>query len=325
MNRFSVLDGWRGISILAVLACHLLPLGPKSLMLNEMAGPVGMSLFFTLSGFLITQFLLTHDSVLDFLSRRFFRIAPLGWLACLVAVVWSNSPPEAYVSHFLFVANRMQGHLTEVGSHLWSLCVEVQFYATIALVFAAGGRRALYLVVPACLAITANRVVHHAYVNIDTFLRVDEILAGAILALAHADKLGKWPARLLSSVNCYVLLALLLVCSHPASGPMNYLRPYVAAMLVGATLYAPPQAFARILNSRVLFYIATISFALYVVHHFLAYLPIFNSDNKTLKYAMRPVLFGVSFLLAHLSTFYFERPLIEFGKKLSIGRARVHP
>src|ERR1700756_2090390 len=47
------LDGLRAISICLVLAAHLLPLGPKALHLNSTAGPMGMSLFFVLSGYLI--------------------------------------------------------------------------------------------------------------------------------------------------------------------------------------------------------------------------------------------------------------------------------
>ncbi|MGB1648440.1 MAG: acyltransferase family protein [Cycloclasticus sp.] len=56
-NYFHVLDGWRGLSILFVLATHLLPMGPKVLRLNETSGPIGMALFFTLSGFFNNKFL----------------------------------------------------------------------------------------------------------------------------------------------------------------------------------------------------------------------------------------------------------------------------
>jgi hypothetical protein len=59
-ERFVVLDGWRAISILMVLAAHLLPLGPKVFQLNVAAGLFGMVLFFNLSGFLITHFLLNR-------------------------------------------------------------------------------------------------------------------------------------------------------------------------------------------------------------------------------------------------------------------------
>ncbi|RZA12642.1 MAG: acyltransferase, partial [Proteobacteria bacterium] len=55
VNRLEILDGWRGLSILFVMASHMLPLGPKVWELNVAAGSIGMSLFFTLSGFLITS------------------------------------------------------------------------------------------------------------------------------------------------------------------------------------------------------------------------------------------------------------------------------
>ena len=54
-GRLPALDGLRAISILLVLAAHMLPLGPKILGLNFTAGAMGMSLFFALSGFLIAS------------------------------------------------------------------------------------------------------------------------------------------------------------------------------------------------------------------------------------------------------------------------------
>ena len=56
-TRIPILDGWRATSILCVLGAHLVPLGPKALQLNFVAGAMGMALFFCLSGFLIVQFL----------------------------------------------------------------------------------------------------------------------------------------------------------------------------------------------------------------------------------------------------------------------------
>jgi peptidoglycan/LPS O-acetylase OafA/YrhL len=49
LSRLAILDGWRAVSILLVLAAHMLPLGPKRLIINVMVGSIGMSLFFTLS------------------------------------------------------------------------------------------------------------------------------------------------------------------------------------------------------------------------------------------------------------------------------------
>ena len=72
-SRFQVLDGWRGISIVLVLAAHFLPLGPKIWSLNSTVGPMGMALFFSLSGFLITSFLIKQDSVIDFFNTKIFQ------------------------------------------------------------------------------------------------------------------------------------------------------------------------------------------------------------------------------------------------------------
>ena len=56
-DRIGMLDGWRALSILAVLASHWLPLGPHAWGLNAAVGAAGMAIFFTLSGLLIVQLL----------------------------------------------------------------------------------------------------------------------------------------------------------------------------------------------------------------------------------------------------------------------------
>lgn len=315
-DRLAVLDGWRGISILLVLGAHLLPLSPKSWRFNEMAGPMGMALFFTLSGFLITRFLLTHDSIRDFLIRRFFRIVPLAWLALLIALPISGAPGSVYLPNFLFYANLPPYHLAEVADHFWSLCVEVQFYAAVALIVAMLGKRGLYLLIVLCVAVTLHRVVSGAEIEIVTWHRVDEILAGAILALIYAGKLGRVAVSAVSRSSVYLLVVLFAISCHPASGLANYIRPYLAAMLVGTTLYRPPERIAAILRSRSLRYIAAISFALYVYHGLLVHTWLGDGD-KLARYLKRPLLFAATFALAHLSTFQFEHRWIEFGKRLS--------
>lgn len=65
-----MLDGWRGISILIVLASYMLPLGRKHLRANGAAGVFGMILFFALSGFLITSTMIHDPSVRNFLILK---------------------------------------------------------------------------------------------------------------------------------------------------------------------------------------------------------------------------------------------------------------
>src|SRR5437667_9931257 len=83
-DKFPILDGLRAISILLVLADHLLPLGPKILQLNATAGSMGMSLFFALSGFLITSGLIKNPNISEFMARRLARILPLAYVYTMV-------------------------------------------------------------------------------------------------------------------------------------------------------------------------------------------------------------------------------------------------
>lgn len=319
-HYFAVLDGWRGISILLVLATHLLPLGPKFLRLNETSGPMGMSLFFVLSGFLITNFLLHKSSVRDFMIRRLFRIVPLAWLYLIIVLPLFAVDPHTYLANFLFVANWPPMALSVVNSHFWSLCVEVQFYVGIAVIFYLLGEKGLYLIPVICLAVTGYRVYDHVLIAINTYYRVDEILVGGILALAYNHKLGGLLPRLFAWVNPYVMMVLLLISCHPDSGFMNYFRPYFAVTLVASTLYSKQTLLADLLTTRILAYLAATSYALYVIHPALAHSWLGSGDTLT-KYAKRPLLFALLFILAHLSTFYYEKHWIALGKKLTTKSA----
>jgi peptidoglycan/LPS O-acetylase OafA/YrhL len=316
-NRFAMLDGWRALSILLVLAGHLLPLGPKSWLMNEAIAAMGMALFFTLSGFLITRFLAAeHASVRSFIIRRFFRIVPLSWLVCLIVLPLNHAPAATYAAHLLFYGNLPPFWLLEMTSHLWSLCVEMQFYVGIALIVAVLGRRGLYLIPVICLCVTGLRIATGTHISIVTWLRVDEILAGGTVALAYSGWFGPWPMRLAGRLNVYLLLPLLLLASHQAGGALDYLRPYLASATVAASLVSAPPLLARLFEHRITGWIATISYALYIIHGVLMHTWLGTGDLAA-KYLKRPLLVGVTFLLAHLSTYKFEQPCIAYAKRLT--------
>lgn len=315
-QHFGVLDGWRGISILLVLAAHLLPLGPKVLQMNVTAGLLGMVLFFNLSGFLITHFLLNRTDVLDFLIRRLFRILPLVWLyMALVLYVYPVSS-DAWWAHMLFYANYPPKPLIAATDHLWSICVEMHFYLGIAILAAWFKKKGLMLIPLLCIGFTILRVVHDVHFSVITHFRIDDILAGGVLALIYNDKLGKMMRDFLASGSTLILLPLLVISCHPDSGFLHYLRPYVAASLIGVTLLKQQSRLVPWLNHRLLAYIATISYALYVIHLFLPTTWLGSGDILE-KYAKRPLLFLILFIAAHLSTFYYEKRWIALGRKLS--------
>lgn len=314
--KLGVLDGWRAISILLVLAAHLLPLGPKSFHLNETAGAMGMALFFTLSGFLITRLLLKDEGILGFLIKRFFRIIPLAWLVLTISLFINKVDFYVYISHLLFFANLPPISLINSTSHFWSLCVEMQFYVGIALFVRFFGSRSFIALPVVCVLITLYRVTEGAYIDIVTIRRADEILAGCILALVFSKKLGVRINAVLGKANTYIAVLLLAIASHPDGQWMNYLRPYFAAVVVGSTLFDCPPKLANILKCNFFQYIAAISFALYVIHGSLRHTWLGTGDGLE-KYAKRPILFAITFVLAHASTFKMESKFIKLGKNLA--------
>lgn len=321
--HLGVLDGWRGLSILFVLAAHLLPLGPHAWLLNYSIGIVGMAVFFNLSGFLITAHLLKDQQIRSFLVKRFCRVLPLAWLYLAIALVWSAAPWSTWLSHFLFYANLPPKDLLGMTEHLWSLCVEVQFYVGVALLVLLLRRPGLWLLPVLALGFTLLRWWYGVQASSISYFRIDEILAGCILALLyhHPGQFGLNCRRWLGLVPQWPLLLLLVYSSMPQGGGLNFLRPYLAAMLIGATIVAPETLLARMLSARFLIFCASISYALYVIHPILAYTWLGDTDLH-MKYLKRPLFFAVLFLLAYVSTRYYESWFIAQGRKLSARWSR---
>ena len=309
-HNLPVLDGLRATSILLVLACHLLPLGPKALRLNETAGAMGMSLFFALSGFLITSGLMKNAKVHEFVARRLARILPLAYAySAVVFLIFTFQPKKLFFTD-LFTINYLIEYMDPGWTgHLWSLCVEVHFYLAIALVVLFLGKRGLWVVWPACLAITLLRVNAGAYgyLSIATHLRVDEILSGACAATLFSYLRNNATTRFLQGAMSVAAL-LWAVSADPFSGSFQYVRPYATAVLLLASFQYGRANPETVLGSPPLRYIATISYALYVIHPATAHG--WMSEGGTLvKYLLkRPISFTLTFVLAHLSTFYWERP-----------------
>lgn len=215
------LDGLRALALLGIVGYHAgLPVLP--------GGFLGVSCFFTLSGFLITTLLLQERhrfgriDLVAFWGRRLRRLLPA--LLVVVAVVGITTPlwgdPSQverlggdglasifYVANWWFIAaGDSYGALFQSPSplrHVWSLAVEEQFYLLFPPVFvallAAGRRFLLPLVALATAAAAvlpgvlhdAGRSVDRLYFGTDT--RLAELMVGVLLATWWARSGAKAP------------------------------------------------------------------------------------------------------------------------------------
>ena len=245
------LDGVRALAVAAVLLFHADVPGFGG-------GYVGVSVFFTLSGFLITSLLIReHRSAgrIDasgFYARRARRLLPASALCLGGIIVLSGLGAWDQVTHLrtdiwaaaLQVFNwlRLTGD-TSYGDlfaqsagqvspveHYWSLAIEEQFYWVWPLAFAGLAavalrtRRSLILVlgVPALLAVAAAPVIGAVWgpeaAYWSTFARVGEILTGAVAAAVVAERGAPRWARGAAPI-CLALIALAVVFFPSASGP----------------------------------------------------------------------------------------------------------
>ncbi len=300
-DRLPALDGLRAISILLVLAAHMLPLGPKVLQLNSSAAAMGMSLFFCLSGFLIASGLIHNPDVPEFLVKRLARIVPLAYAYTLLTAGFLYFDPETVLWMATFLLN-FRDHTESYNAHFWSLCVEVQFYVAVAIAVAIVGRKGIWIVWPACFAITILRI----NMGEGGDLRMDEILVGACVATLYRKT---WAHRALFPTLLVVVAALLwFASSSPFSGWFNSLRSYATALLLAAVLSNGSNRLVKFLSLRPMRYIATISYALYVIHP-LTVQGWWNEGSVFDRYLFkRPISFLMAFAAAHISTFYWERP-----------------
>lgn len=304
-QRLPALDGLRGIAILLVLLHQLLVVDPSTLgpwarratYLIDI-GWVGVTLFFVLSGFLITHLLLALQAqpgaLRSFYLRRTLRIVPLAWLMVLLMFVLRpafdlpavSSRPDHPAWYLLFVANWAQVFGLG-GSELpsfWSLGVEEQFYllwpALLAGRSARGVLRLSLVVATAGVAVRVAMVTLGAapegiYVN--TFARMDALAAGAALAAALRlpgvpDWLQRQRHRLAMVALGVALLGLLATYGYPRLRPIGQTLGYTLQTLaftlwLASALAADLGGSASALRQGWLRSFGQYSYAIYVFHH----------------------------------------------------------
>jgi peptidoglycan/LPS O-acetylase OafA/YrhL len=200
------LDGLRALAVTAVVLFH----GEWSF---ARGGYLGVSLFFTISGFLIISLLLVERGetgrvhLSRFWTHRARRLLPAAFVT--IAGTWiaagifhlgnaANNRGDAFASMFYFAnwrfiaTSQSYDALFSAPSpflHFWSLSIEEQFYLLIApslvLLFLAPARwrRALIAGFVALIGIAYLIALQHpttAY--LDTFTRLPEVAAGGVLA-----------------------------------------------------------------------------------------------------------------------------------------------
>jgi peptidoglycan/LPS O-acetylase OafA/YrhL len=346
MSNIPGLDGVRAISILMVMLSHS--------GFHFVPGVLGVTIFFFLSGFLITSLLLDEYgrqgsiNIPQFYARRVLRLYPplLVYIAIVLAsllFLGKDVEPVGLAGVLFYFANylyALQTHYLEAfGVHLWSLSVEEHFYLFFPpLLLLLLGKR-LPLLIPLtvlCIAPLFLRLLvafttplpfYLQYNTAATEMRFDSILFGCITAIAIRQPQGVSLIRLTTHPATALCAGLLLLAAE--FFPNQFFRQTLRfelqnlalVSLVLTAVYSPHfLAAKRLLNSRLVRWIAVLSYSLYLWH-----VGVFELMPQLVG-SVPPVLIHVlgwltSFAIALAVHFAVERPIVRLRKRFG---SRAH-
>lgn len=329
-----VLDGFRGAAVLLVLLGHLNVAGFDS------GGWVGVTMFFVLSGFLITRLLLEERattgsiSLPRFYARRALRLLPA--LAALLVVVVGYGMAigdDQILGRGLAVAGYganwariLSGDTLGPLAHTWSLAIEEQFYLVwpAALLLVLPRRRPEWVIGGLLVGLVLWRVLlmlgdadpYRIYLGTDT--RADALLIGAALAvLIPRLSVPGWVA----AVGTAAILAFGAFPDNTGWTAQLVLGLPLTALASAAIIAWSVQRGSAVLSSRALTTVGLLSYAIYLWQ-----LPIVQASGvlgvTPLRAAVAVVL---TFAAAVGSYLLVERPALRLKSRLLRRREEERP
>ena len=308
------------------------------LLLKKIAvfGQTGVSLFFVLSGFLITRILLNskEDSnyFINFFSRRSLRIFPLYFLFLIiyifiVPIFIDNHNITSCWYYWVYLQNIAITFNWVINGplHFWSLAVEEHFYMVWPFLVYFFNLRKIIISGFILIIITLLFRYFLTDANYETFYftltRMDDLVLGTFLAILEKKNLLN---VLFKKRFAYAFLFLLLFnlvpwifISHISHFWLQIFKyPMIATLylaLIGFLISEPTSKFDSIFKFSFLKYSGKISYGLYVYHPlvFLFGEYYFDFSNLFLKFFIL-VLF--TFILSAFSFHFYENQFIKLKK-----------
>ena len=334
-QRWLGVEGLRGLCIIAVLTYHYW-------VKQVPGGFLGVSVFFTISGFVITNGLIrlseksSHIDVYGFLVRRFRRLWPAATLVLALTLLYSliagwasrTMASDSFAAFFQYYNWRVITTGTVYGQslpsiflHFWSLSIEVQFYVVAPLIFLISrGRKmiqislfALILVVAIVVATTSTSL---TFVYSSTITRSAEISIGCLLAFAikPIKRLTSKPildhlASLLAFLAFAALTTLTVRSSMQTSayahGGLVLISVLSALLIIGASF---GKVASVVFSFQPLTWLGRISYSLYLVHFPIRIILIWSGIWPEMQTWLSV---AVSVIVASLLFRFIERPFRE--------------
>jgi peptidoglycan/LPS O-acetylase OafA/YrhL len=341
-DKIPSLDGLRAVSITLVIISHVFIRTPaggpiKNAFLALAAnGRVGVSVFFVISGFLITTLLIREKtgfnriSLAAFYRRRAFRILPayFTYLICIGALSLLGIIPSVFHGFWSAVTftSDYQAHHNWYLDHTWSLSVEEQFYLIWPVIVVFCSRKTLVKL--ACAVICLDPVLRAiTYLRVPSEMmdikymghaRADQLMFGCLAALLFQssrfqrglETAFRWKLPLMAFVFLFAIEPFLEFFGREAYLlTIGFTAQGCCITLVMLSLIVQHEGrVGAFLNSRAISHLGVLSYSLYLWQQLFI---------GAAHYPPKRLLWGLlfSFLLAEASFHLVERPFLRLRRR----------
>ena len=334
MKHIGTLDGFRAVAVLIVMLSHA---GLGSII----PGGFGVTIFFFLSGYLITTLLVIEwrsvgsVNLSAFYLRRTIRIIPPMFICIAFTILLSNLGLVEKINidgiawDLLFLSNyaKQLGVTSNIPIPLWSLNVEEHFYLVFPLIFFLTFRHSrnltISVIVIALLVViwirmeifpTSNN--YHIYYW--THTRIDSILYGCLLAVYNnpaldEDSLINGDFRFLTLGGLLILISF-FYRDEVFREVWRYSIQGVGLFLIFNYTLRTHNFINRALSVRPLKTIADYSYVLYLIHY-----PMLQASDTLLSSYPTVLRYGIAFFLSFIFAAAMhrlvEQPLLHLRKR----------
>ena len=346
------LDGLRFFAVLMVMVAHWLQWQWSNPILMNTPFVHGVTLFFVLSGFLITRILLNNRDefnekglkkgylLKNFYIRRFFRIFPIYYLLIIGFYLFNYKNTGEILPWLLTYTSNIYQSINNVYvgdfNHFWSLAVEEQFYLfwPFLILFLKPNRILLVILVTILISLLTRgylflyvgKWMATAYFTISCMhaLGLGALLAYIKIYKPNIENKLSHPFWLYLTLIIYVVLLIVQVKFNMGWSREIFDDFFFAILAFFIILRASENRFTGILKfileNKFVTYSGKISYGLYVYHLFIPTLFLYISPKIGIsisnKYTYFVACYFLTFLVAHISWKLIESPINKLKDKV---------
>jgi peptidoglycan/LPS O-acetylase OafA/YrhL len=341
------IDGLRALAIIFVITFH-----SGSNLFSS--GFIGVDIFFVISGYLMTNIILTNlekdkFTFYEFYARRLWRIQPALLVMVLFTTLFTfifylpsdllqDVHSAKYVSLFLsnqFFAKQSAAYASPDAAtfpllHTWSLSVEWQWYLFLPLALALLYKRLPSRLLPlvtgglTVVAVIGSLTISRLHINGSYYFlltRIFEFLFGSMAVFLGRRRYR--PSAYMATIAGFLALAMLFYVAAHKTELVEYPDQYALITVISAAILIYLGVFSnelptRLLGMKPLAYIGKISYSLYLWHWPVFALGRYLDYQETEAASFRLACLLITLILSILSYYLVENPLRK--KRITLKR-----